>query len=108
MSDTFEFGAELQAAKELIDNCVERWSEGVNDNLRVMVNQAFQVGKKGHIDTGRVLVLRRLDIDDPEWISAMDAISDAVRVTGSRTNIRFYETDPKGERRAIRLDMALV
>lgn len=106
VTETIDFGAELQAAKELIDDCVEVWSEGSNDNLLVLINHAFQVNKEGNIDTGRVLGLRRLDITDEKWLSAMNAISDAVRVTGSRTYIRFYETDQKGERSAISLDLA--
>lgn len=108
VSETIEFGTELQAAKELIDDCVEAWSEDSNDNLKVLINDAFQVNKEAHIDTGRVLGLRRLDITDEKWMSAMSAISDAVRVIGSRTYIRFYETNAKGERQAIPLDMASV
>lgn len=106
VSEAIEFGAELQAAKELIDECVEEWAKGSNDNLHVLINEAFQVKKEGSIDTGRVLGLRRLDITDEKWVRAMDAISDAVRVTGSRTYIRFYETDHKGDRVAISLDLA--
>jgi hypothetical protein len=106
VTETIDFGAELQAAKELIDDCVEVWSEGSNNNLQVLINHAFQVNKEGNIDTARVLGLRRLDITDEKWLSAMNAISDAVRVTGSRTYIRFYETDQKGERSAISLDLA--
>lgn len=108
VSETIDFGAELQAAKELIDDCVEEWAKGSNDNLHTLINHAFQVNKEGNIDTGRVLGLRRLDITDANWLSAMNAISDAVRVTGSRTYIRFYETDEKGERKAIPLDLASV
>lgn len=109
VSDTLSFGPELQAAKELIDTCVERWSEGANDNIRALVNHAFQVNKEGRIDTGRVLGLRRLEIEDGEWRRAMDAISDAVRVTSSKTYLRFYEVDTDtGARRAISLDLAAV
>lgn len=109
VSDHLSFGLELQAAKELIDACVARWSEGANDNIRALVNHAFQVNKEGRIDTGRVLGLRRLEIDDPEWRRAMEAISDAVRVTSSKTYVRFYEVDPDtGARRPISLDLAAV
>lgn len=100
--------AQLQAAKALIDECVIRWSEGANDQIKALVDHAFQVNKEGRIDTARVLGLRRLDMGgDAQWASAMEAISDAVRVTGSKTYIRFYERDPKTEiRRAIPLDLA--
>ena len=109
VADSLSFGVELQAAKELIDGCVARWAEGANDNLRVLVNDAFQVNQQGRIDTGRVLGLRRLDIDDGEWRSAMEAISDAVRVTSSKTYLRFYERDPaSGAKTPIALDVAAV
>lgn len=109
ISEYLTFGPELEAAKALIDGCIERWSEGANDNIRVLVNDAFQVNKEGRIDTHRVLGLRRLKIEDADWQRAMQAIGDAVRVTGSKTYARFYERDPKsGETRPIPLDLAAV
>lgn len=90
VAKSISFGAELQAAKDLIDACVTRWSEGVNANLRTFVFDAFQIDRKGKISTDKVLGLKRLAIDDPEWMRAMEAISDAVRVTGSKTYVRFY------------------
>ena len=107
VSDYLSFGPQLSAAKELIDECVTRWSEGANANIRALVDHAFQVNKQGRIDTHRVLGLRRLSIDDPDWLRAMDAISDAVRVTGSKTYVRFYQRDPRTEQsEPIVLDLA--
>jgi hypothetical protein len=112
ISEHLAFGAELAAAKELIDDCITRWADGSNDNLRALIDQAFQVGKEGRIDTGRVLGLRKLDIKGPDggkdqvWERAMEAISDAVRVTGSRTYVRFYEAGPSGEMVPVSLDLA--
>ena len=107
VSKTLAFGPELQMAKALIDGCIERWSEGANDNIRVLVNDAFQVNKQGRIDTQRVLGLRRLSIDDADWRRAMDAIADALRVHSTKTYLRFYAVDPgTGAKRAIPLDLA--
>ncbi|MEO1000091.1 MAG: DUF3164 family protein [Pseudomonadota bacterium] len=107
VQDRLSFGTELHAAKELIDECIENWSQGANDNLRAIVNDAFQVNKEGRLDMGRILGLRRLDIDDPKWTAAMEAISNAVRTDTSRTYIRFYECDPAtGARRPISLNIA--
>ncbi|AWI83045.1 sulfate transporter [Alloyangia pacifica] len=109
VSEHITFGPQLKAAKELIDNCIERWAQHSDDNLRVIVLDAFQVNKAGRIDTQRVLGLRRLSIEDAEWKRAMDAISDAVRVSGSKTYVRFYEIDPEtGDRSPISLDLASV
>lgn len=90
VAENITFGAELEAAKALIDECIHRWSEGANANLRTLIDQAFQVDKQGKISTSRVLGLRRLAIDDAEWLRAMDAISDAVRVTGTKAYVRIY------------------
>jgi len=94
IGESISFGPELSAAKDLIDGCVLRWSEGSNANVQALIQHAFQTNQQGKIDTGRVLGLRRLEIDDPEWKQAMEAISDAVRVTGSKTYTRFYRRDP--------------
>lgn len=93
ISEHISFGAELEAAKALIDQCISKWSEGANANLQVLVDDAFDVDQQGKISTSRVLSLRRSNIEDPDWKRAMDAISDAVRVTGSKTYLRIYERD---------------
>lgn len=109
VQDVIDLGPEIAMAKELIDTCLERWSVDANQNLKALVDDAFQVGKAGRIDTQRVLSLRRLDIDDADWSRAMDAISDAVRVHTTRTYVRFYEVDPMtGARKPILLDFAKV
>jgi len=108
VQDRLVFGEQLQAAKLLIDKCVVRWSEGANDNIRVLVNDAFQVDKAGKINTERVLGLKRLDIQDSDWKLAMQAISDSTMVADSKPYIRFYERDAEGTYQPIVLDMAAV
>ena len=53
------FDEGLQAAKELIDGCLRRWCADSRPELRAVVEQAFKVDKKGRINTGAVLSLRR-------------------------------------------------
>ncbi|MDI3325599.1 DUF3164 family protein [Pontibacterium granulatum] len=103
------FDERLQAAKALIDNCIHRWSEGSALELKVLVDDAFQVDKEGQINTGRVLSLRRHKIDDEDWRKAMDAIADSIQVTGSKTYVRFYERVGQSERwEPIPLDLAAI
>ena len=104
--ESIRFDESLQAAKALIDECISEWAEGSNDNIQVLINDAFQVDKEGKISTGRVLSLRRLDIRDEKWLRAMDAISDSIIVTDSKNYIRFYERDEDGKYQAISLDFA--
>lgn len=109
MQDRIVFGEQLMAAKALIDECVQEWSEGANDNIRALVNHAFQTDKEGKINTGRVLGLRRLDIRDAKWQQAMQAIADSMQTASTTPYVRFYERDEgTGEYRAISLDVAAV
>lgn len=85
------FDERLQAAKDLIDECIMTWSQGSRDEIKVLVNDAFRVDREGKINTGSVLGLRRLPIKDETWQRAMAAISDSVQIDGSKPYIRFYE-----------------
>ena len=104
-AEYIEFDEGLQAAKALIDNCLRRWSENANGNLKVIINDAFKVDKKGRLDTKNILGLRRLEIQDGEWQRAMDAISDAIQVIGSKEYIRVYEREDD-EYSQVHLDIA--
>ena len=106
VNDTIQFNEKLQVAKQLIDKCVASWSEGVNENLRAIVDNAFNVGKSGLVSTSRVLGLRRLNIKDPTWKKAMDAITESMQVASSKTYMRFYERQSDGSYKQIPLDVA--
>ncbi|STQ91365.1 DUF3164 family protein [Iodobacter fluviatilis] len=109
MHDVLTFDEGLQAAKALIDECVNSWSEGANPNIRVLVNDAFQVDKEGKISAGRVLGLRRLQMVDAtgKWELAMLALGESLRVQGTVPYIRVYERVGKeGKYEAISLDVA--
>lgn len=97
VQDRIVFSSELQAAKALIDECIEGWSEGANENLKLLVDDIFSVNQAGKIDTRRVLSLRKFKIRDQEtgeldqrWERAMDAVSQAMIVDRTATYIRFY------------------
>lgn len=90
VQDHIDFGPELQTAKSLVDQCINNWAVGASDNIKALVNDAFQVDKSGRINRDRILGLRRLAIDDPIWARAMEAIADSIRVIGSKSYMRFY------------------
>jgi len=106
MNDNITFDERLQVARELIGKCIEKWSDGARSEIRVLVNDAFQVDKTGKISTARVLGLRRLDIKDKDWVKAMTAITESVQITGTKQYLRIYERDDKGEYQMIPLDVA--
>ncbi len=109
VADNLIFDERLQIAKALIDECIHDWGADARPELMALLNDAFQVDKEGKIATGRVLGLRRLDIQDEKWQSAMRAISDSVQTSFSKRYVRFYErVGDSDEYRAIPLDISKV
>ena len=107
VQENLRFDERLQAAKALIDECITAWSAGSSDEIKVLVNDAFKVDREGDVNTNRVLGLRRLNIQDPKWQRAMQAIGDSISVVGSRSYVRVYERiDGTDQYRAIPLDVA--
>ncbi|WP_205049177.1 DUF3164 family protein [Photobacterium sanguinicancri] len=108
VQDRITFGPELQIAKELIDECVQDWSSDANDYLKVLINDAFEVDREGNLNTGRILSLRKHKdkIIDQRWMNAMEAIADAIMVTGSKTYLNFRERTSEGKLINIPLDLA--
>lgn len=91
VAETMTFDERLQAAKALIEECLTEWTQGARPELRAIVNRAFETDKAGNLNTNAVLALRRLDIDDPRWGRAMQAIGESLQVVGSKSYIRLYE-----------------
>ncbi|MCK5295924.1 MAG: DUF3164 family protein, partial [Alphaproteobacteria bacterium] len=84
VADRLTFGPELQIAKTLIDKCISKWSAGVNDHIRALVEHAFNVDKEGQVNREALFALRRVSIDDPDWQKAMEALTDSIRIVGSK------------------------
>lgn len=107
VAENITFDERLQAAKKLIDECLNEWTGQGPGELRVIVQEAFDVDKQGNINTGKILSLRRHKIDDPRWKRAMEAISDAVQVIGTKPYIRVFQRDDRtGEYHRLSLDLA--
>lgn len=100
------FDERLQVAKALIDECIHAWSEGSRSEIRVLINDAFQVDQQGKVNTKRILGLRRLDITDERWKRAMDAIGESIQIAGSKAYIRVYERQADGGYEQISLDVS--
>jgi hypothetical protein len=106
MNDNIVFDERLQIARDIVGECIEKWSKDARSEIRALVNDAFQVDKAGKINTARVLGLRRLEIQDPDWQKAMQAITESIQVSGSKQYLRFYERNDRGEYAQIPLDVA--
>lgn len=90
-ADRIVFTEEILAARELINNCISDWSEGANNHLRVLVDRAFRANKQGQLMVKDVLSLLRIEINDPVWKTAMQALKDSIQVNGTAVYIRVYK-----------------
>lgn len=109
--ETISFGEGLQAARILIDECLESWTAGASGQheLRAIIDGAFAANKLGQIDAQRVLSLRRYNIEDERWKRAMDAIMESIVITGKRAYVRcYYRSAFDGEWIPVPLDIASV
>lgn len=88
--DVLHFDERIQAAKALIDECLNEWSENSRPELKTIVQKAFDVNKEGKINVQRVLSLKNLEIDDEKWQRAMRALTDSLHSQTSREYLRFY------------------
>lgn len=107
VSERIAFTEEIEAAKELINGCILRWSEGGNANIRVLVDRAFRTDTRGQLKTAAILDLLRVEIEDSEWQAAMEALRDSIQVTGTAVYVRVHERIGTGDQyRQVPLDIA--
>ena len=105
--DTVTFGPELHIAKAIIDECVAEWIDGARDELKALVQHAFQVDKAGQVNRAAILQLRRVAIDHPKWAQAQRAISDSMRMRGSKAYLRLaWRPSPEAAWRPVPIDLA--
>ena len=109
VADRLTFGPELQVARALFDECISDWTEDARDELRTLVDQAFQADKEGQVSRDAVFRLLRLEFDDARWKRGQEAIRDSIRVIGSKSYARFYiRNDQADGWRAVPIDLAAV
>lgn len=97
VSDTLTFGPELQIAKQLVDECISEWADNSCAEIRALIEHAFRPDKEGRVNREAIFSLRKINIDDPRWMQAVQAINDSIRIQGSKTYIRFYRRNSPTE-----------
>jgi Protein of unknown function (DUF3164) len=109
VAELIRFDERLQAAKVLIDACLNDWTSEARSEIRVIVQDAFRVDQAQNIRVQQVLGLRRFKINDERWERAMLAIGESIQIVGSKSYVRFYtRISGTDQWRAIPLDIATV
>ena len=107
IADFVDFGPQLQVAKRLLDECLTEWAADSRQEIRAVITRAFNTDKEGQVNRSEIFMLLRLDIEDARWQDAMRAIREAMRITGSKEYVRFYERAKITDGwRAVTIDMA--
>lgn len=107
IADQMKFGSQLQQAKVLIDECIAEWAADANDFVRALINLAFEPQKEGNVNREALFSLRKIKIDDPRWIKAMEAINDSIRIEGSKTYLNFHRRkNPADKWEHVSIDLA--
>lgn len=106
---SIEFGEQIHAAKQLIDECLAEWTKDSRPEIQVLIQDAFRPDSGGNLNTHRILALRKLAIEDERWKRAMTAINDAITTRSSKSYVRVYRrANAKAEWKAISLDLAAI
>ena len=107
VQDSLTFGPQLHVAKQLVDECLDDWTCTSRDEIKVLVQHAFETDKEGLVNRVAVFRLLRIEIDDPRWRQAQNAIRDSIRTAGSKTYVRlYYRRGHEHPWRAVPIDIA--
>ena len=107
--DTLKPDEKIQIAKMKLDEFLKEETEDSTPIVRTLIMKAFEVDKKGNIDTKKLLALRSYDITAPKWLEAMAIIADSLQVASTKSYIRFYTREnSESDWKLIPLDIAAV
>jgi len=93
--DLIQFDEHLQHAKMRLDELLDKWTDSSRAEIKVIVNQAFSVDKKGDFDKKRIFALLQLEIRDKEWRNIMEEIRSSIKIVGQRAYMRVYVREVK-------------
>lgn len=96
-NDIIRFDERLNSAKSYIDKCLKKWSSSANGNLRAIVTEAFNVDKKGRVNTFMILRLTKINIPDADWKKAIQLIQDSINIAGTRSYLSFQRRNSAEE-----------
>lgn len=108
VSELIVFDERLQVAKSAIDDWMNNRMKGIDEDLKILIQDAFQVDKEGNVSVFRILGLRRAPIKDPAWLKAMEIISDAIQVLSTKRYVNIYRRAENGRWDPITLSIASV
>jgi len=105
INDIISFDETLKLAKQKIDICLKNWSND-NNNIKAIVTNAFNVDKKGRVNVGMILRLKKIKIDDKDWNEAIKIIDESIKINSTREYYKFQTKDENEQWGAIDLNFS--
>lgn len=91
-----EFDSKIDIAKLKIDEYLQEITKGSNDEIKLIVNQAFTT-TRGQLDSKRVLNLFTLQITHKLWKEAMELLKASIKTNITKRYMEIAERDENGE-----------
>ncbi len=88
-SDLIAFDEKLQMVKTQVDKWISERMKDADSDLAKVISQAFNVDKRGRVNTAMLLKLLHLDIEDPMWKKAMTLLKESIIVKSTKTALIF-------------------
>lgn len=106
-ADRIQVGPEIIAAEALVREILDEITDPV---ARPIATRAFSRHRKtGELSAAKLIALAGIEIDDPRWRQAQQAIREALQVTGTVTYFRAYaRAEPDKPWQQIALDFSAV
>ncbi|MCE2594435.1 DUF3164 family protein [Motilimonas cestriensis] len=109
VQDRITMGPELRIAEQLIKECAQEWAKTSSAEVRAIIFNTFETDKEGNLSIAKVLSFKREYqhvSEDPRWVNGMEAITDAIKVVGSKSYLNFKKRNPEGKFLNIPLDIS--
>jgi hypothetical protein len=109
VKDLITFDERLNIAKTLIDECIKRWAGESNQRMKALVEEAFNVDKKGKVNSYLILRLTKLDMHDEQWDKAIQLIRESIKPTSTRKYVVFkYRESPDVDWQTMNLNFSSI
>ena len=108
MAESILADERLHIAEEMMYECAKNNSKDDSDVSKKFIDLAFTRNAQGEVSTRRLLELRKITMDDPNWAKALEIMMDSLKVAGVRPYLRVYERDEKGNYQNITLNFSAI
>lgn len=107
VQDVIDFDDRIRLAQEKINQFLESKSEGSDQDLMLLVNNAFKT-TKGRLDKSRIFSLYSLKINNTIWNEAIALIKESITVNHTRRYPSIAFRDQNGEYKDVQLNLSSI